>query len=118
AYGAYVPIADNAPLSASWWHNVTMVFEKNDAAFQQYWTYRGKSANLQGDCAAGSTCQTELICNLRAGKSSDACTPSKINGHKKRHDEADDVEDPSGLHSLYKRADPQTWDKKLCGLSF
>ncbi|KAF9116534.1 hypothetical protein BGX27_001828 [Mortierella sp. AM989] len=80
AYGAYVPIAENAPLSASWWHEVTAAFEKNDKAFQQYWTYRGKSANLQPACAAGSTCPTDIICNLRAGKSSDSCTGIKLGG--------------------------------------
>ncbi|KAF9331891.1 hypothetical protein BGZ91_011918, partial [Linnemannia elongata] len=55
------------------------------------------------------------ICNLRAGKSSDAC--SEIHFSVKR-DINDDTEaaDPTGLHSLYKRADPKPWNKKLCGL--
>ncbi|KAF9399088.1 hypothetical protein BGX21_006794 [Mortierella sp. AD011] len=78
AYGAYVPIADDAPLSASWWHNVTTAFENNDAAFQQYWTYRGKSANRLGSCAAGSACPAETICDLRAGQSLDSCTDIKL----------------------------------------
>ena len=122
AYGAYVPIADNAPLSASWWHDVTKAFEKTPAAFNQYWTYRGKSANRMPACAAGSACSAQMICNLRAGKSSDAC--SKISFSLKKRDdgvlEAEvmevEAEDPTGLHSVYKRATPEPWNKKLCGL--
>ncbi|KAI1321164.1 hypothetical protein EDD11_007730 [Mortierella claussenii] len=117
AYGAFVPIADSQPLSASWWHNVTTVFEKSDAAFQQYWTFRGKSAAGQPACAASGACPKEIICNLRAGKSSDAC--SGIHFSVKRSDEENQAEaaDVSGLHSLYKRAAPQPWHKKLCGLT-
>ncbi|KAF9362054.1 Sphingomyelin phosphodiesterase [Mortierella sp. NVP85] len=117
AYGAYVPIADNAPLSASWWHNVTTVFEKNDAAFQQYWTYRGKSANLQGTCAAGSTCPKDIICNLRAGKSSDNCVSTKRPHTSKRDLEAEGS-DASGLHTLFKREEPHPGMKNLCGSAF
>ncbi|KAF9917474.1 hypothetical protein BX616_000874, partial [Lobosporangium transversale] len=114
AYGAFVPIADNQPLSASWWHNVTTVFEKNDAAFQQYWKYHGKSAAGQPACPASGPCPKEIICNLRAGKSSDSCSGTKFS--VKRSDEEHEA-DASGLHTLYKRAEPQPWNKKLCGLS-
>ncbi|KAG0052698.1 hypothetical protein BGZ83_002217 [Gryganskiella cystojenkinii] len=127
AYGAYVPIAADAPLSASWWHNVTTVFEKNDAAFQQYWLYRGKSAGRIPACAAGSACPAEMICDLRAGKSSDACSNVSF-GIKRDLDEAEanmteeelmmaSLADPSGLHSLYRRSPPKPWNKKLCGLN-
>ncbi|KAF9322235.1 hypothetical protein BG003_003246 [Podila horticola] len=115
AYGAYVPINATQPLSASWWHDVTTAFEKTPAAFQQYWTYRGKSANLQAACAAGSACQKEMICDLRAGKSSDAC--SGISFSLKREDEEAEALDPSGLTSLYKRAELKPWNVKNCGLS-
>ncbi|KAI1321165.1 hypothetical protein EDD11_007731 [Mortierella claussenii] len=128
AYGAFVPIADSQPLSASWWHNVTTVFEKSDAAFQQYWTFRAKSAVNQTACAAGSTCQTELICNLRAGKSSDACGRTNNRGKKRsividqaqeqeEEEEDDEATDVSGMDSLYKRTEPEAWNKNLCGLS-
>ncbi|KAF8932259.1 Metallo-dependent phosphatase-like protein [Dissophora ornata] len=117
AYGAYVPIAAISPLSASWWHNVTVAFESNNTAFQQYWTYRGKSANKMAACASGSACSAEMICDLRAGKSSDSC--SAISFTMKRDDsegEADAM-DPSGLHGLYKRAAAKPWNKKHCGLT-
>ncbi|KAG0355265.1 Metallo-dependent phosphatase-like protein [Gamsiella multidivaricata] len=122
AYGAYAPIADNAPLSASWWHNVTTTFESNSAAFQQYWTYRGKSANKIAACATGSTCQTEMICDLRAGKSSDSCTKISF-ALKKRaeadssdhgHDDLPQAKDTSSWGKLFKR-DSKPWNKKLCG---
>ncbi|KAG0304570.1 hypothetical protein BGZ98_005318, partial [Dissophora globulifera] len=120
AYGAYVPVAANQPLSASWWHQVTMAFESNNAAFQQYWTYRGKSANKLAACTSGSSCPAEMICDLRAGKSSDACTSISfaikrdVSGVEAAEAEARDI---TGLHSLYRRAAPKPWNKKLCGLT-
>ncbi|KAF9952773.1 hypothetical protein BGZ72_005926 [Mortierella alpina] len=128
AYGAYVPIAANQPLSASWWHNVTTVFEANGAAFQQYYKYRSKSSSLDTDCAAGSVCSKELICDMRAGKSSDSCTKNS-SPLKKRADgeEEQNLADPetlakvdpealAGADRLFKRADPKPWNKNLCGL--
>ncbi|KAF9189924.1 hypothetical protein BGZ51_009136 [Haplosporangium sp. Z 767] len=113
AYGAYVPIAADAPLAASWWHNVTMTFEKNNAAFQEFWTYRGKSAKNQPACAAGGPCPKEMICNMRAGKSEDAC--STISFSVKRSDDESEM----ALGRLSKRSEdaPQPWNKKLCGLT-
>ncbi|KAF9966321.1 hypothetical protein BGZ70_002688, partial [Mortierella alpina] len=94
---------------------------KNNDAFQQFWTYRSKSANRGPACPAGGACPKEIVCNLRAGKSSDACTA--IHFSVKRSDEEDDPQakadaaDPTGRHSLYKRSEPQPWNKKLCGLT-
>ncbi|KAF9934771.1 hypothetical protein FBU30_000065 [Linnemannia zychae] len=123
AYGVFAPLSSpSAPLSASWWHNVTSAFETNPAAFQQYWTYRGKSANRIPACATGSTCPAEMICDLRAGKSSDACSPisfalkARSDAHARAEDTmAAEAMDPSGLRSLYKRAPLKPWNKKLCG---
>ncbi|KAG0380984.1 hypothetical protein BGX24_001693 [Mortierella sp. AD032] len=129
AYGSFAPLTADQPLSASWWHTLTTVFESNSAAFQQYWTFRGKSANRIPACAAGSACPKEMICDLRAGKSSDSCSPIsfalKARSDKRSEAEADAMEmeemmaveamDPSGLHSLYKRAPLKPWNKKLCG---
>ncbi|KAG0243740.1 Metallo-dependent phosphatase-like protein [Mortierella sp. GBAus27b] len=114
AYGTYVPLADNEPLSASWWHNVTTVFENNDAAFQQYWTYRGKSANLQGTCDAGTTCVKDIICNLRAGKSSDTCASTKRPNKSKRVDESEGIQiEHISLHNEHQS---HPGFKNLCGL--
>ncbi|KAG0213344.1 hypothetical protein BGX28_004682 [Mortierella sp. GBA30] len=116
AYGAYVPIAANQPLSASWWHNVTTAFETKDEAFQKFWTYRAKSANLGGTCAAGSTCVKDLVCNMRAGKSSDACTNTNRKAVAEKRADNTVPMDVSRLDSSYKRAEPEPWNKNLCGL--
>ncbi|KAG0304571.1 hypothetical protein BGZ98_005319 [Dissophora globulifera] len=114
AYGAYVPVAANQPLSASWWHQVTMAFESNSTAFQQYWTYRGKSANMMGSCEANTTCPADMICNMRAGNSADTC--SHITFSIKRNDEEQETADAiAGLRSHFRRAPLKPWDKKLCG---
>ncbi|KAF9584348.1 hypothetical protein BGW38_006781 [Lunasporangiospora selenospora] len=118
AYGAHVPIAADAPLSAAWWHNVTNVMEKNDAVFQQYWKYRGKSAGRLPACAAGSACIKEMICDLRAGQSVDACTKKSLNRRDLNgaETETEASADDSGIHSLYKREEPRPWKKQLCGI--
>ncbi|KAG0319247.1 hypothetical protein BGZ99_005214 [Dissophora globulifera] len=114
AYGAYVPVAANQPLSASWWHQVTMAFESNSTAFQQYWTYRGKSANMTGSCEANTTCPADTICNLRAGNSSDTCSHITFS-IRSSDDEQVNADVISGLRSHFKRAPLKPWDKKLCG---
>ncbi|KAG0251638.1 hypothetical protein BG011_007468, partial [Mortierella polycephala] len=113
AYGAHVPIAADAPLTASWWHNVTTAFEKNNAAFQEYWTYHGKSSKEQPACPDDGPCPKEMICNMRAGKSADTC--STISFSVKRSDD----EPATALGRLSKRSEdaPQPWNKKLCGLT-
>ncbi|KAF9085424.1 hypothetical protein BGX23_009673 [Mortierella sp. AD031] len=119
AYGAYVPVAPNVPLSASWWHNVTNTLETNPKAFQDYWTFRGKSANRLPACNAANGCTKEIVCNLRAGKSSDACSEIRFSVKRDDHEGEEGAmaaADPTGLHTLYKRAEPKPWNKKLCGL--
>ncbi|KAG0098132.1 hypothetical protein BGZ93_001055 [Podila epicladia] len=119
AYGAYVPLNTTAPLSASWWHSVTTAFETTPAAFQKYWTYRGKSAGRIAACAPESTCAAEMICDLRAGKSSDACSGISF-ALKKRENGEKEVETAGVIatRALYKRANDKPWNKKLCGTYF
>lgn len=119
AYGAHVPIAADQPLSPAWWHNVTNAFESNDAAFQKYWTYRGKSANRMAACTTNTSCPKEMICDMRAGKSTDTCSQPSF-GLQKREDgtEYDDgpvALDASGLRSVFGPA-KKPWNRKLCGL--
>ncbi|KAF9993685.1 hypothetical protein BGZ80_001433 [Entomortierella chlamydospora] len=117
AYGAYAPIADNLPLSASWWHNVTTAFQSNSAAFNEYWTYRGKSSNKIGACAAGSACSTEMICDLRAGQSSDSCTKISLSLKKRSDDNRSSkrADAKANLAALLKR-ESKPWAKKLCAV--
>ncbi|KAG0005914.1 hypothetical protein BGZ79_000608 [Entomortierella chlamydospora] len=112
-YGAYVPIADNAPLSASWWHNVTTAFQNNDTAFQMYWNLRGKSADKISACLNSTSCPSEMICNLRAGRSNDTCTPITFIGQN-----ITSVQ-PTDLTPHYKRRlESKPWNAKLCGSIF
>ncbi|KAF9144248.1 hypothetical protein BGX30_013426 [Mortierella sp. GBA39] len=122
-YSAYVPIAADKPLSASWWHDVTKAFETNPAAFQTYWKLRSKSSGLQLACPAGSPCPAEMICNLRAGKSSDSCT--KISLTLSRRSDVDSELTPAavvvaGANRILKRSEPAAaaqsspWNKSLC----
>ncbi|KAG0036990.1 hypothetical protein BGZ82_003318 [Podila clonocystis] len=116
AYGAYVPLNATAPLSSSWWHSVTTAFETTPAAFQKYWSYRGKSAGRIAACEPGSTCAAEMICDLRAGKSSDAC--SGISFALKKRRDGDEEKEAAGeieTRALYKCANDKPWNKKLCG---
>ncbi|KAF9317855.1 hypothetical protein BG003_000251 [Podila horticola] len=117
AYGAYVPLSATAPLSASWWHSVTMAFETTPAAFQEYWSYRGKSAGLTAACTPDSPCAAEMICDLRAGKSSDAC--SSISSLMKKGEDGEEWKEAAGeieTRAPYKRANDTYWNKKLCGI--
>ncbi|KAG9067925.1 hypothetical protein KI688_011516 [Linnemannia hyalina] len=122
-YSAYVPIADDKPLSASWWHDVTKAFETNPAAFQTYWKLRSKSSGLQLACPAGGPCPAEMICNLRAGKSSDSCT--KIALKLSRRSDVDSEVTPvaaviAGANRILKRSEPAAaaqsnlWNENLC----
>ncbi|KAG0356158.1 hypothetical protein BG005_004925 [Podila minutissima] len=115
AYGAYVPINATEPLSASWRHDVTNVFEKNKTASQTYWSYYNKQSPKTVDCDGPSGCQHESICAARAGKSKDACTAPVF--PLKREDKEADAADSTGMHSLYKCAEAKPWRKKQCGLT-
>ncbi|KAG0067493.1 hypothetical protein BGZ89_006009 [Linnemannia elongata] len=119
AYGAHVPIAADQPLSPAWWHNVTSAFESNDAAFQKYWTYRGKSANRMAACTTNTSCPKEMICDMRAGKSTDTCSQPSF-GLQKREDGTEYEDGPvaldvTGLRSAFGPA-KKPWNRKLCGL--
>ncbi|KAI8600211.1 Metallo-dependent phosphatase-like protein [Dissophora ornata] len=116
AYGVFAPIADDAPLSASWWHEVTAAMETNNTAFQEFWTYRGKSADLFGECAADSPCQTQIICNLRAGMSSETC--KSLKAKKQKRSETENASKPLDQRSLFQNDDSAPWDQKMCGRLF
>ena len=75
-----------------------------------------KSADPATACAAGSTCTKELICNMRAGQSSDACASTKRKVGKRADNE--DSTDVTKLDDLFKRDEPHPWNTNLCGLPF
>jgi sphingomyelin phosphodiesterase len=73
AYGPLVspPLTDPAAeLTPAFWHNVTVAFETNDDAFQNY--YARKSRGWDVSSCTG-TCQTTEICGLRAAEAQYNC---------------------------------------------
>ncbi|KAF9356356.1 Sphingomyelin phosphodiesterase [Mortierella sp. AD094] len=116
AYGAYVPVADNAPLSPSWWHNVTNAFQNNDTAFQLYWTLRGKSAGRIPACPNSTTCPNEMICDLRAGRSNDTCTP--ISFISQSYNNASSAQLTDLTPHYQRQSESKPWNIKLCGSIF
>lgn len=65
AYGTLLdpPVTDEwAPLSPAFWHNLTVLFEKNDTVFQEFYTR--KTRGWQSGCDA--SCKKAEICRLRS----------------------------------------------------
>lgn len=63
-------IDDTAELTASFWHNITEVFEKNQTAFDGY-MLRLSRGWVQPECTG--ECRSSQICMLRAARSQDGC---------------------------------------------
>ncbi|KAI8882807.1 sphingomyelin phosphodiesterase [Backusella circina FSU 941] len=67
-----VNLASNAPLTPSWWHNVTQAMETNQTIFDHYYKYRTKSSSASND-KCNSDCKENVVCNCRAGNSKYRC---------------------------------------------
>ncbi len=73
AYGAPLGVTDpSAELTPAFWHNVTALFQTDDAIFQQYHERKlhggdGSSSSCTGDC------KTAEICQLRAAQAQYNC---------------------------------------------
>jgi sphingomyelin phosphodiesterase len=83
-YGSLVtpPLTDpSAELTPAFWHNVTEVFENNDAAFQTYFALKSRDYSL-ANCTG--TCKTQEICGLRAAQSHYNCATIKPGINLKR----------------------------------
>ncbi|CAO3609031.1 unnamed protein product [Cunninghamella blakesleeana] len=63
--------SEHTPLTADWWHNVTVDMENNKDTFDKYWYYRTKLAPQTPEC--DEDCQKNTICSIRAGKSELRC---------------------------------------------
>jgi hypothetical protein len=75
AYGPLVGLPANEPLSPAFWHNVTQVFETNDAAFQDYISRKSRGFEVT---ACTGDCKNTTICNLRALRSENNCVCDSI----------------------------------------
>ncbi|OAQ33614.1 hypothetical protein K457DRAFT_122099 [Linnemannia elongata AG-77] len=127
-YSTYVPIAADQPLSAGWWHNVTNVLESNPAAFKQYWSLRGHSANRLPECTQANGCVADIVCDLHASMRSEICSsvvvPLKKRDDDYSHDASAAGADMSpnlaasvitGIRSLSElRPNAKPWNKKPC----
>lgn len=71
AYGSLLNYTDPAAeLTPAFWHNLTELFESDDAVFQEY--YARKTRNY-GSSACTGDCKTTEICELRAAESQYNC---------------------------------------------
>lgn len=72
AFGALLetPIPADAELTPAFWHNVTLVLEKDPAAFEAYWSRRTHGWNVP-EC--DEACRKTEVCQFRAARSQDNC---------------------------------------------
>jgi sphingomyelin phosphodiesterase len=103
-YGAALGVTDPlAELSPAFWHNLTQLFEEDDALFQQYYGY--KTRDYAAD-AAGCTgdCKTAELCQLRAAQAQYNCgtVSPGINGHGHSTDGLDGCEGSQVVSILQK----------------
>jgi sphingomyelin phosphodiesterase len=69
AYGSLLtpPYTDpTAELTPAFWHNVTVLFENDDAVFQTWYARRGRDYST---ATCTGTCKTAFLCELRASQS-------------------------------------------------
>lgn len=101
AYGSLLNYTDPAAeLTPAFWHNLTELFENDDAIFQEY--YARKTRNSESSACTGD-CKTKEICELRAAESQYNCgtvSPGiNLKRSKARRDAGDgEVVDAHGVH--------------------
>lgn len=96
AYGSLLtpPYTDPAAeLTPAFWHNVTVLFENDDAVFQTWYARRGRDFS---DATCTGTCKTTFLCELRASQSQYNCGTVSPGIHFKR-----DSSDVSTAHSSH-----------------
>ncbi|GAA6023339.1 hypothetical protein JCM10207_005752 [Rhodosporidiobolus poonsookiae] len=77
------PFPDDAPMNATFWHQVTEVFNRNDTAFQ---LYNGRLArgNYVGECT--DSCKTSTMCKIRSLRTQNSCSTVTPGLHFTRRD--------------------------------
>ncbi|KAF3924546.1 Endopolyphosphatase [Orbilia brochopaga] len=76
------PLAPNAALSPAFWHNLTVAFEGNDAAFQGWFDRKIADFHTAENCDAD--CKQKEICQMRASSTELSCYKGSISGLVKR----------------------------------
>ena len=72
-YGSLVtpPVTDpSAELTPAFWHDLTVLFENDDAVYQAWYARRGRDYS---DATCTGSCKTTSICKLRASQSQYNC---------------------------------------------
>lgn len=101
AYGSLLSYTDAAAeLTPAFWHNLTELFESDDAVFQEYYARKARDS---GSSACTGDCKTKEICELRAAESQYNCgtiSPGiNLRRSKARRDLAgDEAVDAHGVH--------------------
>ncbi|KAK0382831.1 hypothetical protein NLU13_9926 [Sarocladium strictum] len=81
-YGSLLGYTDPAAeLTPAFWHNVTALFESNDAVFQQYIGRKSRDYDLS---TCDGDCKTTEICQLRAAQAQYNCVTVSPGVHFKR----------------------------------
>ncbi|TVY82540.1 Sphingomyelin phosphodiesterase [Lachnellula suecica] len=66
AYGDAINWPQDAPLNATFWHNVTVAMESNRSLVSQFNTYQGKMSLRSPNCTSDA-CAAAKICYIRSG---------------------------------------------------
>jgi sphingomyelin phosphodiesterase len=66
-----VPSARGPYINATFWHEVTELFERDNSAFESYKSFRFKGTGLHPAC--DGDCKKDTVCNLRASNSRELC---------------------------------------------
>ncbi|KFY73640.1 hypothetical protein V499_06292 [Pseudogymnoascus sp. VKM F-103] len=87
AYGSLLtpPVTDAAAeLTPAFWHNVTTLFETNEAAFKDFFARKSRGFNVE---ACDAACRAEQICMARAAESQYNCDVLKPGLNISKRDE-------------------------------
>lgn len=87
-YGTQVspPLSATAELTPAFWHNVTALFESDDAVFQEYNARKSRGYDVE---ACTGDCKTDEICQLRAAESQYNCVAIEPGVNFKKRDVQD-----------------------------
>ncbi|KAI2471916.1 sphingomyelin phosphodiesterase [Annulohypoxylon bovei var. microspora] len=68
--GKVLELGNEQELTPAFWHSLTVLFENNDTAFEEYFGRRGRGWGV-GSCKG--ECKGREICKTRAGRAQDNC---------------------------------------------
>lgn len=90
AYGSLLtpPLTDPAAeLTPAFWHNVTALFDKSDAAFQSYVQRKTRGFKYNAASTCVGACKVKELCELRAARAENNCGTVTPGIHFKKREE-------------------------------